>query len=219
MCRSTFSFAASGTTRGCSRLRRKARMTTTQTTTIGGPYEWAAYRGNADAYTEAARVVLSAAMEEGMRRRLARPCFFLQRHALELYVKAFRSCADDILSRSGLPQHRPLARKDMHHELSDLVAHTTTLLQQPAIASHGWQLPDEIIKLVPEIEAAEPAGAGSARYETARDGRPTYPDEVGLSFESWQSRLEEIRDIVSIDNKVGVYTSMLFEQHRLIAPR
>jgi hypothetical protein len=176
--------------------RRPTKSRTKGSAHFGGTFEGFDFPGYAAVYVAAARAVFDAGVAGAKREfdHLARPCIYLQRHALELMIKDLRDLALAILeSRDAVDTEREYKPpKPTHgHDLVKLVAAATT-----AVAQAGWTFPDEISRLARELAALEQGDETRLRYAKGARGdfenQRSFSHAVNVPVEDWQRRLEAI---------------------------
>jgi hypothetical protein len=176
-------------------------------TRIGGVFHWPDYVGG---YIEAARRLVPEAIT---RAALTMPCFYLQRHALELAIKLLRDEAADVVSarasiaaseRAQQSVYVKPERFDFIHRFDGLLGQLTGVLEQCELA-----VPEEIRALAIELHAFEGDDETRARYAKGKPKGPfaarSYPEVTEFHLEKWQAQLEQIGATIALlrDDPVG----------------
>jgi hypothetical protein len=149
------------------------------------------FEGYAKAYFDAAASLLHSTCDVPRRRHhLARPCIYLQRHALELLIKDVRDAADDIYQAcAALTELRPVVRVD-HKPSHDLVALTGAA--EAAATRAGYALPPAVRELAVSLQTFEGPDETILRYAHGTRGQRSFPKRVEAPIEDWQRRLGDI---------------------------
>jgi hypothetical protein len=159
-----------------------------------------------EAFVRAARAVLESghtspppryALRTGFQ-EIAAPCAYLQRHALELAVKAYWSLAGDLGELLGLP---PIDYRHMKNlNFSRLIAGANTWMAALPVTTRQLVLPADIQVLANEIDEIENGDDTAFRYAKGKNGAPTLPDVVTVPLGDWQTRLEAISNAMSVSD-------------------
>lgn len=188
-------------------LRRLKTARSEGSARFGGPAELG-FPGYAAVYIRASRVVLDATADSTKELdQLARPCIYLQRHALELIIKELHDTAAAITAaRSALRTQKP------YEEPKPLFGHKLQKLTEVALLAvelEGYEVPETVKQLASELDGFEEGDETRVRYPEGRAGdftRLSFPEQVDAPVVAWQDVLEQIGAAV-------LHRGLLFGQH------
>ena len=157
-----------------------------------------------DVYLLAAGQLIERAEHDNRLDEMAVPCFYLQRHTLELAIKELvkrlhRLDYGDVvvkMMREGLDHraHLPVQVRTIH-KLTALVEDLRSLVYR-----RGYAFPAVLEALARDFDAVEDGDETRSRYPAGKGGKNfekkyalgSYPEEVVVPLKAWQVRLEAI---------------------------
>jgi hypothetical protein len=170
---------------------------------VGGSFEGACFPGYSQAYVRAARAVLDAGVTREDLNTLARPCVYLQRHAVELHVKELCNAADEIFRRCEAYRtgtKYEAATPIRGHSLMTLIS--AARLKLAACDNPKWLVPEDLVQLAQELTDFEGTVETTLRYARTAKNESSFPEQKTARARDWQCRLERISEDLTVRDDV-----------------
>lgn len=157
-----------------------------------------------DSYLCAARMLVDSSHRTGDFNKVAVACCYLQRHALELALKALLEMFHGVASTPPPPEETK--RLTLSHSLKELLGYVRAAHLREAAAGLAYAaLPEELTQLVDEISRLENGADERYRYDRVKRKAGNTPrlevsfdlfDETVLPIGPIQSRLEALLKVL-----------------------
>jgi hypothetical protein len=178
--------------------------------TVGGDFRWLIELSPPEAFVKAARAVLESGRQVSQEpfvlrtgfQAIATPCAFMQRHALELIIKAYWSLAGRLGGMLGYAAVN--YRETKIHDLKGLISRANKHMAALRVQTRQLTIPADIVALADEIAVVESGDETAFRYETGKGGAPNLPQPVSLPIGDWQRRLEAILEHMKLSDVTAV---------------
>lgn len=192
--------------------------------TVGGKHRFLFEGPITVAFVKAARAVLNSGHKYEPQpffrtgfQEIGAPCAYLQRHALELIIKAHLHLAGRLGELLGLP---PLEKKKTKtHDFMTLIDVANARMGALG-ADRPLAIPQEVEALAAEIDAIEDGDDTAFRYEMGKSNTPSLPTLVTLPIGEWQDKLEallmfmDLAQLKDLDSsQLSTYQWMIVQDH------